>query len=144
MARKIEFVPTATPTKFVASLDSVPQDVRDEVEQIYAGMKANPRGRMRAEFDSKEEREQYMGQVKTYCELRPAGAIRLRRSPTKGLPETVAEFRITDFETEAEKEAREIREAAAKAAKAAKAAEAPATPAVEIPAPKPSPKAKGK
>jgi len=119
MARKLTFVPAATPSTFTMDLDSIPQDIRDEVEQAYKAIKEN-RGAIRAEFDSKEELAQFENMVKAYCNLRPAGAIRYRRSPVKGMPETEMQFRITDLETPEEKATREIRQATAKAAKAAK------------------------
>lgn len=115
MARKTAFVPNAT-TGVISqvALADIPQDVRDEVEEIYAALKANPNGRMRSEFDTVEELRQYVTQVVSYCEQRPAGAIRFRKSPTKKLPDTVVEFRITDLQSDSEAQTADIREEMAK------------------------------
>lgn len=112
MARKLSFVVAAAPSKFTMELDAIPQDIRDDVEQAYAAIKENPSLRVRAEFDTVEEVKKFEQLVKAYCELRPAGKIRYRKSPTKGLAENVIDFRITDLQTENEKTTEEIREAA--------------------------------
>lgn len=130
MARNVKFVPTASAsnTTAVLTLEDIPQDVRDEVEEIYNALKTNPNGRMRAEFDTKEELAAYTTQVTSYCQVRPGGVIRFRKSPTKGLPETAMDFRITDVtekpetpaetaETPAEKPATPAKKNASKAAK---------------------------
>lgn len=134
MARKVSMIVAAAPTTFAMDLDQIPADIREEVEQAYAAIKENPRSRVRAEFDEVAEAKQYLAYVIAYCNVRPAGAIRYRKSPTKGLPDTVVEFRITDVETEAERQTREIRAAAKAAAKAANE--------TEVAKPKPSPKGK--
>lgn len=133
MARSIVFVPSSNPTKGSRpiALDDVPQDVRDEVEEAYAAMKSNPNGRFRATFDSKAELLQYLAHANAYCANRPetlivtdengtetvvlAGPIRFRRSPSKGLPENVMDYRVTDLQTEEEKRTEEIRKATAEA-----------------------------
>jgi hypothetical protein len=103
MARKVSYVPTAGDNGSVATIPAaeIPADVIAEVEEIYAALKANPNGRMRAEFDSKEELNQYMTQVVSYCRQRTVeGApapLRFRKSPTKGLPETTMDYRIGDL-----------------------------------------------
>jgi hypothetical protein len=102
MPRKVSYVPTAPDRGSVATLpvDQIPADVIAEVEEIYTALKANPNGRMRAEFDSKAELNQYMTQVSSYCLQRTingvAAPLRFRKSPTKGLPETVMDYRISD------------------------------------------------
>lgn len=125
MARKLAFVPTTAPgvTALVA-LDDIPQDVKDEVEEVYANLKANPNGRIRAEFDTPAELRVYVTQVTSYCELRPAGAIRFRKSPTKNLPQNVMDFRITDLKTENEQITEDIRTATEAVTTAAKKATA--------------------
>lgn len=142
MARSIAFVPSVATawTPAGLTLEDVPVDVREEVEQIYVALKTNA-GRMLAAFDTAEELATYEAQVKAYCALRPAGEIRYRRSPVKdGGPLQLA-FRIVDLLTEEEKATLKIRNDAAKAKKAAKDAAAavqtpaqPAAPAKRAPA----------
>lgn len=126
MARTVKFVPHASPSAIpTLALDAIPQDVRDEVEEIYAALKANPNGRMRAEFSTKDEALAYQTQATAYCALRTvavknedtgkveivAAPIRFRKSPTKGLADNVLEFRITDLKTENEEKTEAIRDA---------------------------------
>jgi hypothetical protein len=126
----LQFIPTTSnksgPT--LLTMDDVPQSVRDEVEEVYTVLKANP-GRMRAAFDTLAEMNTYIAQVKAYCDLRPAGAIRFRKSPTKGLKPTEMEFRITDLQTENEKTVADINDAVDAVKDAAKAPAVKATPA---------------
>jgi hypothetical protein len=102
MARQISYVPTAPDRGSVAVLpvDAIPADVIAEVEEVYAALKANPNGRMRATFDSKEELHQYMTQVVSYCAQRAvegiATPLRFRKSPTKNLPDNIMDYRIGD------------------------------------------------
>jgi hypothetical protein len=113
MPRKgdVQFIPTSTPGSApTLPLNAIPQEVKDEVEEIYEALKTNP-GRMRVEFDTANELAAYALQISSYCAQRPAGAIRYRKSPTKGLPPTVLDFRITDLKTENEEITETIREA---------------------------------
>lgn len=107
---KLTFIPQtgsgATPN---LTLEDIPEEVREEVEQVYVALKTNT-GRMRAEFDTIAEVKTYETLVKAYCALRPAGAIRYRKSPTKDLPKTAIDFRVTDI-TAGEAATPEIREA---------------------------------
>lgn len=102
MARTLTFVPSQTaPTgSKQIGLDSIPEEVKQEVEDTYKVLKDNPSGRMRVTFDSRTELLQYTAQVTSYCAQRPAeigGPLRFRKSPTKGLDKnTVMDFRITD------------------------------------------------
>lgn len=117
MARKVAFVATISPgTPALIPLDRIPQEIKDEVEEIYAALKTNPNGRMRAEFDTKVELLTYHAQIVAYAALRPVelgGPIRVRRTPTKGLPDTIMDYRITDLLNEKEKETEAIRAAVA-------------------------------
>jgi len=113
----LKFIPQANPksvSNVSLTLDDVPDDVRQEVEEVYTTLKTQP-GRMRADFESLAELNKYIAQVKAYCELRPAGAIRFRKSPSRGLPNTSMEFRITDPLTDNEQTTEEIRQATEKA-----------------------------
>lgn len=92
------FITTATNAAGVSlGLDDIPQDVKDDVEEVYAYLKANPTGRMRTPaFASKTEMLTWVALVQAYCAVRPAGVLRFRKSPTRNLPENVMDFRITD------------------------------------------------
>ena len=116
MARHVAYVQSLN-TGAVAplALDDIPKDIRDEVEEMYAGLKANPAGRFRATFDTVEEMAIYTRHVTSYCTVRPNGAIRFRKSPSKGLPENVMDFKITDLQTANEVVTTDIRTAAAAA-----------------------------
>jgi hypothetical protein len=102
MPRKISYVPTAPDRGSVATIPAaeIPVDVIAEVEEVYAALKANPNGRMRAEFDTKAELNTYMTQVMSYCRQRQVNGelapLRFRKSPTKNLPETTMDYRIGD------------------------------------------------
>ncbi len=102
MARKVSYIPTAADKGSVAIIPAseIPQEVIAEVEEIYAALKANPNGRMRAEFDTKAELTTYMTQLVSYCNQRQVNGVpsplRFRKSPTKGLAETVMDYRISD------------------------------------------------
>lgn len=98
MARtEATFIPTnSNGGTGLLDLSDVPEDVQKEIEEIYQGLKTNPNGRMRIGFDTVAELEQYVLQAQSYCAQREAGAIRFRKSPTRGLPENVMDFRVTD------------------------------------------------
>lgn len=120
MARSLAFVPTATPgVSALVALDDIPQDVKDEVEEVYRNLKANPNGRIRAEFDDASELRMYVTHVTSYCEQRQvngeAAPLRFRKSPTKNLPANKMDFRITDPKTENEQITEDIRSASATA-----------------------------
>ena len=122
----LQFIPaTSVSTVSTLNLDEIPQEIRDDAEQVYQALKTNP-GRMRVNFDTIAELKAYETQIKAYCALRPGGKIRFRKSPTRELPKTSMDFRITDV-TEGEEATEGIREAVeavkaapAKAAKPAK------------------------
>lgn len=138
MARKLVFVPSAAPSGVPQlKMEDIPQDVRDECEEVYAALKANPAGRIHATFDTPDELNQFVTQVNSYCALRMVDGkpapIRFRRSPTKNMPKNEMDFKITDLVTKSEQETQDIRDgvdavkaAAAKPAAPAKAAKAAA------------------
>ena len=118
----LKFIPNVKGTGDSGSmtLDQISDEVKNDVEEVYKALKANP-GRMAVEFPSVGELNAYLTQVKAYCELRPielGGPVYFRRSPTpklspknpNGLKPTQAEFRITD-KTENEVATEEIRTA---------------------------------
>jgi hypothetical protein len=108
----LQFIPNAVSkgtTGLQLSLDDIPQEVKENAEEVYKTLKTNP-GRIRVKFGSLVEMNQYVSQITTYCALRPEGAIRFRKSPSRGLEPTEMDFRITDIPvTEAQTE--EIRDA---------------------------------
>lgn len=121
------FVASASPSAPKSlTLADVPQEVRDACEESYEALKTNPNGRLRAEFDSKQELLQFCTLAATYCENRPAGRIRFRKSPTRNLPDNAMEFRISDPLTASDEATADIREKTAAANAPAKAAKAPA------------------
>lgn len=89
---KSGFIPTP--------LDQIPDDVAKDAEEVYEALKGQPNGRIRVRFDTKKEADDYAQLLRSYCEQRPDGEIRFRRSPTRGLPDGVMDFRIVDKATE--------------------------------------------
>lgn len=112
----LQFIPNAASKNGVTTLtlDDVPTEVRTEVEEVYTALKTQP-GRMRATFETLDAMNLYISQVKTYCDLRTVNGkpapIRFRKSPSRGLPKTTMDFRITDLQTENEAEVESIRDA---------------------------------
>lgn len=105
MARKGDplFIPnTGKGTQSLLDADQIPEEVAKEVEEIYAYLKSNPDGRMRVEFDTKQELDLYALQVKSYCTLREP-ALYFRKSPTRkgALKDTQMDFRVTDVKDDA-------------------------------------------
>lgn len=121
-APTLSFVPKSSPSSSTApvALDDIPQDIKDQVEEVYTVLKTNE-GNMHVEFPTKMEMLAYERLVKSYCELRPAGPIHYRRSPVRNQPEGHANFRITDVPTKNAEVAKDINDGV-KAVKAAAAA----------------------
>lgn len=95
----LTFIPQATSKSSgprILSLDEIPDEVKKDAEEVYEALKTNT-GRMSASFGSVVELNTYVAQMKAYCDQRPNGAIKFRRSPTRNLPATTMEFRITDI-----------------------------------------------
>jgi hypothetical protein len=109
----LKFIPNAVSKSsggVQLSLEDIQADVRQEVEEVYETLKTNP-GRMHAEFATLAELNTYIAQVTAYCALRPAGEIRFRKSPARGLKPTEMHFRITEKQTPNEKVTEEIQTA---------------------------------
>lgn len=103
MARKSVFVPaSANGSNATLPLDAIPDDVKAEMEEAYTTIKANPGGRIRVEFDNKTELALFHTQGASYCAHRVVDGkpapLRFRKSPTKNLPDTVMDYRVTDVE----------------------------------------------
>lgn len=93
MARNITAV--AKPLAGTASAPEIPQDVKDDVEAIYAHLTANPDQEGFAEFANNAEREQFHKQAMAYCRTRAAGALKFRKLNSKNLPVNQMRFQIT-------------------------------------------------
>lgn len=77
----------------VIPLDEIPQDVKDLCEEIYAKVSKSD-GRYRLEYDTKEELATEYRQMASYCaQHKPVWTI--RKSPTRQLPETTMDVRIS-------------------------------------------------
>jgi len=106
----LTFVANTVSSTGTIPLDQIPQEVKDDAEEVYKVLKTN-HGRMKVDFPSVGELNAYIANLKAYCEQRPEGAIRFRKSPTRNLPKTSMEFRITDLETPEEATTNGIRQA---------------------------------
>lgn len=98
MALNFTFIPlkgNSSPANTL-DLDDIPQEVKDGVEEVYAALKSNPSGRMGIAFETPVEAQTFIAQVKSYCELRPAGPLYYRKSPVRGAKPNEVFFRITD------------------------------------------------
>lgn len=93
MARKLTFIPNLAGGTLIP-MEDIPEDVQQETEEAYEAIRSKD-GRIRVEFDTKEEADLYCRQVASYCAQRANGKLRFRRSPTRNLPETTVDFRIT-------------------------------------------------
>jgi hypothetical protein len=93
MARKTTFIPN-TAAGTLIPMDEIPTDVRDDVEEAFK-LLSQADGRIRVEFDTKEEKATFSRQAASYCAQRPEGKLKFRWSPSKGLPETAGDFRVT-------------------------------------------------
>lgn len=86
----------ATSVGNILPLEAVPDEVRVQVEEVYEALRTAPiDGRMRATFDTEAEANEWSRQAASYCAQRPEGVLKYRRSPTRDLPKTVIDFRIS-------------------------------------------------
>jgi len=93
MARQMFTV--KSPKSGQASAVEVPQDVKDEIDEVFAHLRQFPDEEGFVRFDSTEERKAWEAQVRTYAATREAGALKFRRLPSKHLPETELRFKLT-------------------------------------------------
>ncbi len=94
MARKnVTFIQTVSGPNLIA-LDEIPQDVKDFVEDAYKNARKTD-GRVHAEYETKAELELEFKQMASYCAQRKAGVLKIRKSPTRNLPDNVMEFRVS-------------------------------------------------
>lgn len=97
MARKVIGAIVDTTGPQVTPLEDIPADVIEFVETTYAKQRKTP-GRERVEYDTLDELKKDYKLMVDYCAQRPAnkgGILAIRRSPTRGIPETVMDVRIT-------------------------------------------------
>lgn len=92
MPRKTTFIVDVTGPQRTP-LDEIPADVRSFVEKTYAKQRKTP-GRERVEYDTKDELAQDFKLIADYCAQRPEGVLRVRKSPTRDLPDTTMDIRI--------------------------------------------------
>lgn len=110
MAFSIAFVPNLAGAKASGvALADIPDVVKTAVEDMYAAGKENPNGKFRMTFESKSELLSVVAQMTSYCAQRPAGPVRLRKSPSRGLADNVGDFRVTDIPVESEKATQDIK-----------------------------------
>ena len=81
-------------------LDEIPDDLKAFVEEVYEKQRKTP-GRERTLYDTEKELNDEWKQIVDYAHQRPAGLLKVRRSPTrasslpKGLkPETTMDWRV--------------------------------------------------
>jgi hypothetical protein len=106
MARmQMTFVPSTSGTGHVP-LESIPEDVKADVEEAYGVLRENE-GRIHVVFDTETEANLWARQAASYAAQRPNGALKFRRSPTKGLPKNEIDFRVyADLEANGEAKAK--------------------------------------
>lgn len=81
-------------------LADIPEDLKQYLEDVYARQQKSP-GRERAVYDTEDELKAEFKLMADYLAQRPAGVLRIRKSPTrtKDLPENLQaiEDRVMDF-----------------------------------------------
>ena len=83
------------------------------VEKVYEFQRNNP-SRERAEYDTADELKAEFKLMADYVAQRPKGALRIRKSPTRGMPDNIMDFRITaDLETNGQKNANDPKSSSA-------------------------------
>lgn len=97
------------------SAAEVSQEVKDDVDGLYAYLTENPKEEGRAEFDTLDERKSWIKQVRAYCPTREAGALKFRILPSKSLPITTMRFQLTaDLPTNGSRNVKNIKVVPAK------------------------------
>ena len=91
------------------TLDQIPAEFIAEFEEAYEALRTTANGELRVEFDDEAERTQWLTWAKSYGEQRmtPDGvasaALKVRATPKRNLPKTVAYISITaDLEANGE------------------------------------------
>jgi len=100
MPRKTSTAIPDTTGPQLTPLDAIPDDVKAYVEEVYEKQRKTP-GRERAEYDNEKELKEEFKLMADYVAQRPAGILRIRKSPTREMapgvkmPDNVMDFRIT-------------------------------------------------
>jgi hypothetical protein len=97
MPRKTSTPVPDTSGTILVPLESIPQDVKNYVEEVYKRQLVTP-GRERAEYDTEAEMNTEWKFMTDYAAQRPqglGGVLKIRRSPTRDLPVNVMDFRVT-------------------------------------------------
>jgi hypothetical protein len=80
--------------KHAASLE-IPDEVRDDLEEVYAALSAQPNHEAHAAFDTEDEKKLFIRMARKYADTREAGALTFRIKPSKNLPVTEIRFQLT-------------------------------------------------
>lgn len=105
MPRKSSVAIPDTNGPVLTPLDAIPDELKAYVEEVYEKQRKTP-GRERAEYDNEKELKEEFKLMADYVAQRPAGVLRIRKSPTREMPDNVMDFRITaDLESNGKKNA---------------------------------------
>lgn len=89
---KITHRPSPKPGQ--ASAANVPQEVKDIIDEQYAYLRTHENDEGFGEFDSTDERADFVKNARAYCETREAGLLTFRILPSKNLPATQIRFSL--------------------------------------------------
>jgi hypothetical protein len=96
MARTVKPVLAASPGQ--SSTLDIPQDVKDEIDGLWAYMVENPGHEGFVTFDEGDDLEKekglYLRQVRQYAQTREGGALKFRQLPSKHLKPTEVRFSL--------------------------------------------------
>lgn len=94
MPRKTSVAIPDTSGPVLTPLNAIPNDIKAYVEDVYKRQQTTP-GRERAEYDTEDELKKEFKLMADYVAQRPAGILRIRKSPTRDQANNVMDFRIT-------------------------------------------------
>ena len=84
-----------------ASVTDIPQDVKDDIDQMYEHLNAHPGQEGYAKFTAEDgrtlqqETDRWVKFARAYAQSREAGALKFRQLPSKNLPEGEIRFSLT-------------------------------------------------
>lgn len=78
-----------------SSVVEIRDDIKSDVEEMYAFLAANPNTEGNIVFDTVKELKADLRQIRAYCASREAGALKFRQLNSKHLPDTHVRFQIT-------------------------------------------------
>ena len=73
----------------------VPAEVAKDIEDAYAYLREHDGQEATADFDTADERNEWLRQVRYYCQTREAGVLKFRQLPSKTMPGEMIRFQIT-------------------------------------------------